>query len=80
MIPAEGTLRRCEHGVYVPQYESVARYCSACNPQAADSVLRKAMAKAKPACRAYSETRTMDAADFMRQPAGARLAEMEAFL
>lgn len=32
VVPAEGTMRRCEHGVYIPAGELKAPYCSSCTP------------------------------------------------
>ena len=71
---------KCEHGVYIAAGDYTARYCSACNPQPADRMLAKAMARSKPASRTYVDPPVLDAAEFMAQPAGARLAEMEALL
>ena len=31
-IPTQGTIRRCEHGVYVPAGERTAQYCQQCAP------------------------------------------------
>ena len=31
-IPAEGTLKRCPHGIYWPEGDRLAWYCGACNP------------------------------------------------
>ena len=66
---------KCEHGQYICAGETIARYCSGCNPDAnADKVHGMAMARKKPACRIYGECSTLSAADFLEQPIGARLA------
>jgi Zn ribbon nucleic-acid-binding protein len=32
LIPSEGTMRRCSHGVYIPKGELLAPYCQQCMP------------------------------------------------
>ena len=66
---------KCEHGQYICAGETIARYCSGCNPDAnADKVHGMAMARQKPSCRIYGEGSTLSAADFLEQSIGARLA------
>lgn len=68
-------LDKCPHGVYLAE-ERTARYCTLCNPELVNDrtlrVARRAAAKTKP-----DQERLLDAAEFMAQPPGARIAEAD---
>ncbi len=69
-------MNRCDHGVYIPSGETTAIYCSACNPHALpDRPLAIVMARTKPHSPVYREVQVLDVAEYMDQPAGARLME-----
>ena len=66
-------LDKCQHGIYKAG-ESIARYCTLCNPAGLnDRTLRGG--PRIPAKRGADQERLLDAAEFMTLPPGARIAE-----
>jgi len=73
-------MAKCKHGVHVPEfYTGKSPYCSACYPHGtADRPLRLSMSKKHRASGPRNEEPAeMDSTEFMAQPAGARLAQLE---
>jgi hypothetical protein len=80
--PTAEPIKKCEHGVYLLQGETTARYCGVCNPQTYhDNILLRTMARRKAVLnrKGYPEPRTLDTATFMEQNPGARLAGAQEF-
>ena len=71
-------MAKCKHGFYIPQFcKDKSPYCSACNPHVeADRPLRLALSKKQRRPKPEQERGEIDAAEFIEQPAGARLDEM----
>lgn len=68
-------IKKCDHGVYIAKGDEIARYCGLCNAnQYNDNILLHTMKRHRALNRNYPEARTLDAADYMDQPAGARMA------
>lgn len=75
-LEAPLTGQKCAHGVRISPGDSIARYCSICNPHH-DRVLALAMARKKPPSRVYGDEKTLDVEDFLLQPVGTRLAMLK---
>lgn len=80
LIEAPPAAEKCEHGVRISPGDRIARYCSACNPRKADTVLAASMARRKPACRQHFADHETDVESFITQPVGARIAGAREFL
>ena len=75
-------IRKCSHGVYIPlgTLGEESPHCGLCNVDLYnDIIILKTMARRKPVERHYPEERTLDAASFMEQSAGARMASTREF-
>lgn len=61
-------LRKCEHGVRIAKGDSIATYCTGCNPGYARILTQSRVPQVK-----HNE-RTLDAAEYAEQPLSERLA------
>lgn len=65
----ESTMQKCEHGNRISPGDTKARYCSGCNSDA-----NRILAPMSRVPEVHHVERTMDAAEFIDQPAAVRLA------
>ena len=65
-------MKKCPHGVYIPDFDPVARYCTLCTPPLSDRTLLLSTSSVK---QGYVESAQLDVVSFIRQPMGFRLTQ-----